>query len=99
MKNISLSDVSHIAVLANLNLSADESEKLSKMLSDTLDYVKVLEELNTSSVPETFQVTGLVNVYRETNFPNTSITRKEALSNAPLQKEGKFGTKAVFEKE
>ncbi len=99
MKNISLDDVAHIATLTNLKLSAEEAKKLSAMLSDTLDYVKVLEELDTSSVVETFQVTGLSNVYRDANFPDTSLTKEEVLSNASSQKDGKFGTKAVFERE
>ncbi|HDQ88813.1 MAG TPA: aspartyl/glutamyl-tRNA amidotransferase subunit C [candidate division WWE3 bacterium] len=98
-KKISSMDVAHIAKLTNLTLSDAENEKLSQMLSDTLGHVGILEEIETSSVPETFQVTGLTNVYRDTNFPVTSLTKEEVLQNALIQKNGKIGTKAVFGRE
>lgn len=93
-----MEDAKHIAQLTNLTLTQEELAKLSVMLSDTLEYVALLKELDTSNVPETFQVTGLSNVYREANFPDTSLTQTEALANASTKRDNKIGTKAVLEK-
>jgi len=98
-KKILSTEVAHIAQLTKLNLSENEHEKLSQMLSETLEYVAVLDELDTTSVNETFQVTGLKNVYREPNFPVNGLTQEEALQNAPITKDSKIGTKAVFGRE
>jgi aspartyl-tRNA(Asn)/glutamyl-tRNA(Gln) amidotransferase subunit C len=97
-QEISIEDAKHIAHLTNLTLTQEELAKLSVMLSDTLEYVAVLKELDTSNVPETFQVTGLSNVYREANFPDTSLTQAEVLANAFVKRDSKIGTKKVLEK-
>jgi aspartyl-tRNA(Asn)/glutamyl-tRNA(Gln) amidotransferase subunit C len=57
--------VKHIAKLARLGITAEESEKYAGQLSDILDYVELLKEIDTSSVEPTSQVTGLKNVTRE----------------------------------
>ena len=59
---LSEKDVKHIAKLARLKLSDKEIIKFSKQLSDILQYIEQLNELNTSGTEETSQVTGLKNV-------------------------------------
>ena len=81
MAQITKETVEHIAELANLTVSGEE-EKFAKLLSDTIDYIKVLEELDTSNVQETFQVTGTTNVYQIDNENIATLTREGALSNA-----------------
>ncbi len=98
MENITKETTQHIADLCNLELSFVELEKLEKMLSDTIGYIKILEELDTSSVSETFQVTGLSNVYREVDAMPQMLSQEEALKNAPQTRDGKFVTKAVFDR-
>jgi len=48
-KYISKEEVKKIADLANLDISGD-AEKLASLLSDTLDYIQTLKELDTSNV-------------------------------------------------
>lgn len=99
--NLSLDETKHVADLVNLRLSPDEVEKLSIILSDTLDYIDVLNELDTANVPETFQVTGLTNVFIERSkheVSTQSLKQGEALENAPQVQGGKIVTEAVFDR-
>lgn len=88
--------VLHIAKLAKLTLSEKEIIKFQKQLSDILGYIEVLNELDTSKVKPTSQVTGLENVLREDKV-GKCLTKKEALSNAKNKHEGYFKVKAIFE--
>lgn len=58
-------DVKHIAKLARLRIKDDEISKFANQLSSILNYVEQLNELDTSTVDETSQVTGLKNVVQE----------------------------------
>lgn len=97
-QNLKLSEneIRHVAKLANLDLSNEEVEKFQKQLSEVLDYVEVLNELNTDNVEPTSQVTGLENVTREDEV-KSSLTLEEALSGAPKTEKEMFETQAVFQ--
>lgn len=75
-------NVKHVAKLANLQITEDEEKKYAKQLSDVLEYVKKLEEVQTDKVEETAQVTGLVNIKRD-DLISPSLTQEEALQSAP----------------
>lgn len=90
------SEVEHIARLANLKLTKAEIKKFTKELSETLDYVNILNELETKNIEPTSQVTGLENVVRE-DRPAPSLTQEEVLSGASSQHNNFFKTKAIFE--
>lgn len=62
MAKISEETVKHVAVLARLGLTPQEVKKFSGQLSDVFEYMEVLEEVDTSDVEETSQVTGLESV-------------------------------------
>jgi aspartyl/glutamyl-tRNA(Asn/Gln) amidotransferase C subunit len=93
---LSKEDIKNIASLANLDVSGDV-DKLSIMLSDTLDYIKTLQEVDTSNTEETSQVTGLTNVFQD-DSPGDSLKKEEALSNAHEEVNGLFSVKAVFDR-
>jgi aspartyl/glutamyl-tRNA(Asn/Gln) amidotransferase C subunit len=97
MVKISVDDVKHIAKLVKLDVTGQE-EKLAKMFSETLDYIQVLEELDTANVRETYQVTGLTDVFQKPNHPRETISQKEALKNASEEVNNLFATKAVFDR-
>ncbi|MBU0619391.1 Asp-tRNA(Asn)/Glu-tRNA(Gln) amidotransferase subunit GatC [Patescibacteria group bacterium] len=88
--------VLHIAKLANLQLTSQEVVKFQKQLADVLDYMEVLNELDTAKVKPTSQVTGLENVFRQDKVEK-SLSQKEALSGAKAKQEAYFKTKAIFE--
>ena len=93
---ISKEQIEHIAKLANLTLSAEELEKFSGQLSETIDYIKKLNVLDTSIVLPTAQTTGLKNVFREDKV-QPSLPQRNVLSNAKKTYKGFFVTKSVFD--
>lgn len=57
-------DVKHVAKLANLPLSDAELKKLEKDLENVLKLVDHIQDLDTSNIDPTSQVTGLTNATR-----------------------------------
>jgi aspartyl/glutamyl-tRNA(Asn/Gln) amidotransferase C subunit len=97
-KTLSAEEVKKIGTLVNLTLSNEEVKKLSKMLTDTFGYIDVLDELDTANVIETFQVTGLTNVFMEGEDNLTTLPKEQALANAKEVVQDKFATEAVFDR-
>lgn len=93
---LTVDQVRHVAKLANLPVSDKEIEVYSKQISEILDYVKLLDGVDTSNVEATVNVTVRKNITRE-DIPGKSLTQQEALSNSSQTKDGYFVTKAVFE--
>ena len=90
-------EVKHVAKLAALKLTPKEVNKYQKQLTETLDYVNQLDELETKKVESTSQVTGLENVLRK-DKPGLSLSVKEALANAPQKHHHFFKIKAIFKR-
>jgi aspartyl-tRNA(Asn)/glutamyl-tRNA(Gln) amidotransferase subunit C len=93
-----LEDIEKLSELVKLPVSEVEKENLSGMLSQTTLYMDMLNELDTSNVDATYQVTGLQNVYQDETL-NKTLTQEEVLQNAKIQKDGMIGTSAVLERE
>ncbi|MEK9166840.1 MAG: Asp-tRNA(Asn)/Glu-tRNA(Gln) amidotransferase subunit GatC [Patescibacteria group bacterium] len=79
--------VRKIAHLARLHLTDEEVELFAGQLTNILDYVEVLKELDTTGVPETNQVTGLTNVLREDVVSQSLCKPDELLECSPLPKD------------
>lgn len=90
-------DIKKVAKLANLTVSVTEEEKLSKQLEDILKYVEKLNELDTTDITPTSQVTGLENVTFNDKFSDESLTQDEATSGSTNTHNGMFKVKAVLE--
>lgn len=95
---LTLAETEHVARLARLRLSAEEMEKMRAQLSNILEYIEMLQDLDVSNIPLTAQVTDLVNVLRP-DLVTPSLARADALANAPEQAEGMFRVNAIFEEE
>lgn len=78
--------VEQLAHLARLQLSPEEVEGMAHDLTDILNYVDVLTELDTEGVPETTQVTGLSNVSRKDEVDLTLCKPDALLECSPLPK-------------
>lgn len=91
-------NVKHVAKLANLPLTDDEEEKYSEQLSKILDYIDQLNQVDTSEVEPTFNVSGQRNVMRNDEI-GECLPQEEALSNAKVKKEGFFSVKKIFNDE
>ena len=95
-EKLTIEQVKHIAKLVDIDISGNE-KLFVDMLSDTLDYIKVLEELDTSDVDEIYQVTGMTNVFQEEGKQKATLSRDKALSNAKEVIKNLFVTKGVFD--
>ena len=80
--SVSRDDVQHVAQLARLDFSEDEEAKMAEELSQILDYVDKLDELDTSGVPPMSHVLDVTNVFRPDEVEER-IDRAEALEPAP----------------
>ena len=97
-KTLSKEETKHIAELVQLPLSDEELKKIAPELSEAVEYVEVLNELDVTQTPPTSQVTGLINVFRD-DMVKPSLTQEEALKNAKQTVDGYFAVPAVIEKE
>ena len=95
-KTISIDDVKHLARLANLPILDTDLPKYQKELARIIDLVNNLQQVETTHVVPTTQVTGLTNVFREDDV-EPSLTQSEALKNASFTHNGYFVVDAIFE--
>lgn len=91
--------VKKVAKLVKLNLSDLELERLSVMFTDTLEKIRVLDELDTTNVPETYQVNGLENVFSDPVENKATLSKEAALKNAKQVIKGLIATDGVFDRE
>ena len=92
---ITRAEVEHIATLARLELTEAEIEQLQSDLSQILEYVDQLNELDTTQVLPTAHVVAQEDVLRE-DVTRPSMSTEEVLSNAPQAEEGYFRVHAVL---
>jgi len=81
--------VLHVARLARLELAEDEIERISGELSGILEHVDRISALDLDDVEPTTHVVALENVLRP-DVPDPSLSRDEALANAPDPADGAF---------
>lgn len=93
---ITKEEIEHIAMLARLSLSENEKELFRSQLSNILDYIEKLNELDTKEKEPTSHVLSLSNVMRD-DIPTSSIPREEALMNAPARTEKFFRVPKIIE--
>lgn len=86
---LSKEEVQKIADLAKLGLSDEELERFALQLTDILQYVDVLGEVNTDGVEPTYQSTGLTDVMQEDVVDATQCTPEELLACTPLKVEAR----------
>lgn len=80
--SVTADEVRHIARLARLRLSGDEEIAMASQLSQILDYIEQLNELDTSEVDPMSHVLDLVNATRD-DVVEQRISHEDALRNAP----------------
>jgi aspartyl-tRNA(Asn)/glutamyl-tRNA(Gln) amidotransferase subunit C len=85
---ISREQVEHVAHLARLGLSDEETDRLQQQLSQILGHMALIDQLDTSAIPPTAQVIPVSTVMRE-DLPRPSAPVEEILKNAP-RREGDF---------
>lgn len=85
--SVSKDDVRHLAKLSQIYVTDQQADSLTGQLDNIVDYINMLDELDTDGVEPTFQVTGLQNVWRDDTI-QPQLPRKELLKLAPDQEAG-----------
>lgn len=86
---ISDETIEYVGILAKLELNEEEKEQAKQDMGKMLDYIDMLNELDTSKVEPMSHVFPVHNVFREdvvTNEDESELT----LKNAPEKKDGAF---------
>src|SRR5262249_41054768 len=95
---ISGKDVAYVADLANLDLTAQERERMLRDLNSILDYIDRMNELDTTSVsPMAQTLLPAVEAMREDEL-QPCLPREDALKNAPASDGEFFRVPKVIEK-
>lgn len=81
--------IEYVGILAKLELSQDEKEQAKEDMEKMLDYIDMLNELDTSDVEPMSHVFLVQNVFRE-DVVEVHDGHEEALANAPSAKDGGF---------
>jgi aspartyl-tRNA(Asn)/glutamyl-tRNA(Gln) amidotransferase subunit C len=79
-------EVLHCAHLARLELTEEEKKQLTGELVRIIDYVKVLQEIETTGIEATFFIIPSYNVMRD-DVAIPSTLAKDILKNAPDREE------------
>jgi len=86
---ISAQEVEHVAMLSRLELSDQEKRKYAETLSAILEYMEVLNRVDTDGVEPTAHVLPLKNVFREDRLEKC-LEKALVLANAPEEEDGCF---------
>lgn len=89
MSNVNKKEIRHIAKLAELEFSDEKIEKFTSQIDKILNHVAKIENVDTANVKPTSHIFKIKNVFRE-DIPEKSISREDALKNAPREMDGGF---------
>ena len=94
--DIDLKKIKYIANLSRIALTEEEKKILKKQLTNILDYIKKLNELNTDTVKPMAYATDIKNVFREEKL-TPSLSRQKILNLSPSNLNGFFKVPKVIE--
>ena len=86
---ITKEEVEKVAKLARLEITETEKAAFSEQLSSILSYVEQLKDVATDGIEPTATVLEQTNVFRDDTV-RPSLSRDQALANAPDQQDGFF---------
>lgn len=87
--------VRHVALLSRIELTAEQAERMGKVMSDVVAYMDKLQELDTTGVEPMAHALSVANVLAE-DEPAASLSPEQALANAPDQQDGLFKVPKVI---
>jgi aspartyl-tRNA(Asn)/glutamyl-tRNA(Gln) amidotransferase subunit C len=91
MARITKDEVLHVARLARLELSDDEVAKFQEQLSDILEAVSKVSELDLSDVPPTAHPLEIANTWAE-DVERPCLPLEDVFANAPDREDDYFRT-------
>ena len=95
MPDISRDEVSHLADLARIDLSAEELDHLAPQLAVILESIASISEVAADDVPPTSHALPLTNVFRE-DVTRPGLTAEQALSGAPEVDQQRFSVPRIL---
>ncbi len=98
MPDISRDEVSHLADLARIDLSAEELDHLAPQLAVILESIASISEVAADDVPPTSHALPLTNVFRE-DVARPGLTAAQALSGAPEVDQQRFSVPRILGEE
>ena len=96
MTAITPSDAQRIAELAHLHIAGDHLDEAAAGLGSILEFGTQLQDIDTSDVQPTSQVTGLTDVLREDVVRPSSVPPEVLVAAAPSHQDGYFKVKRVM---
>lgn len=93
---ITKEEILHVAKLAKLTLSEEETESLRSDMESIIDFANTLNELDTEGVKPTAHARYMVNALRE-DIIKESYSEEDILKNAPMSEDGGFAVPKVVE--
>lgn len=88
----------HLGVLARIQLSDEEVERLTGQLDAIVDNIAKVSKVATPDVPATSHPIPLENVFRE-DVPGDMLSLEQVLQNAPERTEDRFRVTAILGEE
>ena len=86
---ITKEEVLHVANLARLDIDMSFLDKFAKQIGTILEYVDILNQVDTEGVSPTSHAISLTNAFRE-DEEKEYFDRDSALANAPKKEDGAF---------
>ena len=88
----------HLGVLARIQLSDEEVERLTGQLDAIVDNIAKVSEVATPDVVATSHPVPLQNIFRA-DVPDGALTREQVLQNAPDASSDRFRVTAILGEE
>ncbi|MCA9325030.1 Asp-tRNA(Asn)/Glu-tRNA(Gln) amidotransferase subunit GatC [Candidatus Saccharibacteria bacterium] len=96
MSKLSRDDILKLAQLSRLALTDDEVDEFAGEMSEILQYVEQLKNVDVKDLEPTSQVTGLTNVMRQDEVIDYGYKPEELLQNLPDQQDGQIKVRKVL---
>ncbi len=96
MPRITSDEVRHLALLCRIAMSGEDVEVMRDQMSNILENIDVLNQVDTEGVPPTGHSVDLVSVMRDDEVA-PPLALEETLANAPLREGDFIRVKAVLE--
>jgi aspartyl-tRNA(Asn)/glutamyl-tRNA(Gln) amidotransferase subunit C len=88
--------VDHVAYLARIQLSEEETGRLAKQLEGIVAFIDTLKKVDVEQISPTSHILPVQNVLRD-DVPGRSLPVEKALMNAPQTEGDFFGVPKVIE--
>ena len=98
MPRLTRDDVAHVAMLARIQLTTEELDRLAGQLDQIVDWVSQVNEVAAEDVPPTSHPLPLTNVTRP-DVVRPGLTADQALAMAPQAEEQRFAVPRILDEE